>query len=103
MNTKNIIKAWGSTQGLCNPLRNLNGEEFATRDEAVEAIYTAMYDIIDSENGCEMIERPNMNDLNDEEYLEAVEKYVADCHDFIRVNGYAKEDSWRAIIEEIAD
>ena len=98
---KYIIKASGTTQGLCNPLRNLNGEEFATRAEAVAAIYTAMYDVIDGESGCDMVERPDLNGLDDEAITEAIGKYHDACRDFIDSHGYATEDGWTATIEEV--
>lgn len=97
-----IIKSSGSTQGLTNPLRTLNGLKFESRAEAVESIYSAMYEIIDSDSGCEMVERPDLNGLSDEEITTALEKYDSNCRDFIDRLGYATEDGWTATIEEVA-
>lgn len=99
---KFIIKASGNTQGICNPLRSLNGREFAARGEAVEAIYSAMYDVIDGESGCEMVECPDLNGLDDEAIAKALGKYHDDCRNFIDSHGFATEDGWTATIEEVA-
>lgn len=72
---------------ISNPLLKLAHCEYATREEACEAIYAALYDVIDSEAGCEMVDRPS--DLNSR----GSNYYVA------KINCYAvgNEASWGGV------
>lgn len=76
MNYKITITNPGSH--IFNPLIKLRGNEYATREDACEAIYAAMYDVIDSAAGCEMVDKPDdLNTRGSNYYVAKIKCYAA--------------------------
>ena len=81
---------------ICNPLNRFANSEcvYDSWKEACEDIYSALFDIINSELGCEMIDRAEAGMSAD---------YDDICHAYICDHGYATEDGVTASVEEIEE
>lgn len=86
------IKSHGDTNGIGNPLKPLDGETYETYDEAVEAVFNSLHEVITGENGVEFVAKSD-----------DAESYADDVREEITRSGHASEDGWDAEIELLGD